>query len=250
MLLFREIPTVSESFCDLTRICLNLSMKIQILQHTDSDRPALIQNWVNERRHEANVVQLHKGETPQDPSTFDFLIILGGDMNTDQEREFPWLKSEKKYIEECLKMEKTTLGICLGGQLIAEVLGAQVKRNEHWEVGWHPVDFVDESPFTAMWPRKLEMFHWHECIFDLPRGAKLIAKNEATPHQAYSYGKNVFATQFHPEVDERWVLEAVEPPYPEAGKFVQTPEEVRAKLATINQNKTLFFQFLDRFSRA
>jgi GMP synthase-like glutamine amidotransferase len=225
-------------------------MRIQILQHSDVDTPALVNTWAISRGHLAKVTHLHKGEIPLDPNAFDFLVILGGDMNVDQEAEFPWLKDEKKFLETCLKKNKTTLGICLGGQLIAEVLGAKVKKNDHWEVGWHPVKMLGSSPFTGTWPKSLDFFHWHECTFELPSGAELLASSDACANQAYTYGKNVFATQFHPEADEAWVLEAVKPPYPPAGRFVQTPKEIRANLAAIARSKPYFFELLDSLSTA
>ena len=225
-------------------------MKIQILQHSQTDTPALINDWILARNHQASVAHVYKNEIPNSALDFDFLIVLGGDMNVDQEDKHPWLKTEKKFIETCLKNNKTTLGICLGGQLIAEVLGASVKKNHQWEIGWHPVEMTAPSAFTKNWPNQLSFFHWHEYTFDLPSGAKHLARSEACENQAYLYGSNVFGVQFHPEVTEKWISAALTPPHPAPGRFIQSPSAIRGNMSAIHANKPHVFQLLDALAAA
>lgn len=124
-------------------------------------------------------------------------------MSVNDEVAFPWLRAEKKLIAEAIQSNKKVFGICLGSQLIATVLGASVKSNEHNEIGWFPVEVVThDSPITAQLPRSFMAFHWHGETFSLPEGAKALFRSAACENQGFSFGTNVLALQFHPEADE------------------------------------------------
>ena len=137
----------------------------------------------------------------------DLLIIMGGAMSVNDEANFPWLKTEKRWLRRYLASGKAAIGLCLGGQLIASSLGANVTRNLEQELGWHPIYKVErqQGDYFEM-PSEIEVMHWHSETFDIPRGAVHLAETPVCRNQMYQIGKNVLGFQFHPEITAK-VLE-------------------------------------------
>lgn len=228
--------------------------RIVILQHTDMEIPGTLLEWTKSRGHKGIIHPVYKNQNMPTQDSFDWLIVLGGSMNVDQEKEHPWLKIEKKFIAETLKHNKSYLGICLGGQMLAQVLGAKVTRSPHEEIGWHKVIRNEENHHAfQLWPKELHVFHWHEDRFSLPSGAKALAKSDATEFQAYCYGKNIVGLQFHPESTENWIFESYknmdESKY-QNEPYVQNFETVRKHtekhLSAMTEN---FFRLLDNMEK-
>jgi GMP synthase-like glutamine amidotransferase len=103
---------------------------------------------------------------------------------------------------------RTLVGVCLGAQLIAEVLGGRVYRNREKEIGWMPIELTEAgrvSPVTGFLPPTLPVFHWHGDTFELPSGAVHLARSAACEHQAFLYDGRVLGLQFHLESTEQSV---------------------------------------------
>ena len=140
------------------------------------------------------------------------LIVLGGPMGVYEYNEYPHLMHEMKLIEQAIKMNIPVLGICLGSQLIAEVLGAEVKKDPVGEIGWHQVSFTDlgkkDSVFSHVDPKEM-LFQLHGDSFEVPRSCTHLAHSEICSGQAFRYEQKVYGIQFHLEVDEpmisRWM---------------------------------------------
>ena len=133
----------------------------------------------------------------------DLLVILGGPIGANSEEEYPFLTSEISAIRKRLEVNRPTLGICLGAQLIARALGAKVYKGRETEIGWKPLLLSEKgktSPARHLSAEHCFMFHWHGDTFDLPEGAVLLAGTEACPHQIFSWGESTLAFQCHPEV--------------------------------------------------
>jgi GMP synthase (glutamine-hydrolysing) len=185
-------------------------MKIHVFQHIAIEGPAYIQTWAQELGHELSTTHWYRGDTPPPLAEIDWLVIMGGPMSVHDEGEIPWLREEKRYIKAALDDNKTVLGICLGAQLIADVLGAPVTMNSQREIGWFPVETADASPLWRDMPPRFAAFHWHGETFALPAGAVHLARSEACENQAFAVGQKVLGLQFHLEVTPDTVQQFVE----------------------------------------
>lgn len=172
-------------------------MRIRIFQHVPFESPGRLAPALRALGHEIDVVRLDRGEAPALASG-EGLVVLGGPMSVNDRAEYPWLVDEKATIASAIRRGAPVLGICLGAQLVAAALGAQVRRNERKEVGWLPVTISTASPFFEA--GTVTVFHWHGETFDLPEGATLLASSASCRNQAFSLGPKVLALQFHLEV--------------------------------------------------
>jgi GMP synthase-like glutamine amidotransferase len=177
-------------------------MKIHWFQHVPFEGLGSIEPWLRRHGHTVAATRLYAGELPPSPDRYDWLIVMGGPMNIYEEREHPWLVAEKRAIRDAIGQGRRVLGICLGAQLIADVLGAPVTRNAQREIGWFPVELTPagrSEPLFADFPARFEAYHWHGDTFGLPAGATQLASSAACRQQAYVWGGRVVGLQFHLE---------------------------------------------------
>jgi len=230
-------------------------VNIHYLQHVPFEGLGSIANWVGQAGHNLTGSRLYAGEALPDPAALDWLIVMGGPMGVHDERHHPWLTREKQLIEQAIGQEKTVLGICLGAQLIADVLGARVYANEHREIGWFPVRRTSEAADCALGrvlPEQVEVFHWHGDTFDLPAGAVRLARSEACENQAFIHQSRVLGLQFHLETTPAGAEELIRHGRHELvpAPYVQPAEAILGRpelFATIN---TLMTQVLQALARA
>lgn len=183
-------------------------MRLLAIQHVPFEGVGLIGEWASERGHTVAVVQALTEEYPQ-LGEFDFLVIMGGPMDADDEIASPWLTAEKQFITRAIAGGKLVLGVCLGAQILAEVLGGRVRRAREREIGWYPVTRMDRRTPPALfseWPESVVVGHWHGDTFDLPDGLRPVLSSELTPNQAFVFDERVVGLQFHLEWDEAQLL--------------------------------------------
>jgi GMP synthase (glutamine-hydrolysing) len=135
-------------------------------------------------------------------------VVMGGPMNVGDDRH-PELDIEREWLAEAVRREMPVLGICLGAQLLARALGADVRRGEQPELGYAPVEILDPGdPILGALAPSTTVLHWHGDVFDLPDGATHLARSAQTEIQAFRHG-NSWGVLFHPESDfallEAWL---------------------------------------------
>jgi len=148
-------------------------------------------------------INLAQGErAPTDLHSSGGLIVLGGEASVCDLDRHPYLAEECALIDEAITGGRPVLGICLGAQLIAHVLGARVYHGDRREVGWGRVDLTEAGRDDGIFGEctsPLPVFHFHGDSFDLPAGARLLATSPAYERQAFEWGSQVYGLQFHLE---------------------------------------------------
>ena len=177
-------------------------MRVHYLQHVPFEGLASMEPALLASGHTLTASRLYESALLPTTDEFDWLIVMGGPMGANDEAEYSWLTDEKRLLERAIASDKIVLGVCLGAQLVAAVLGAPVYANAHKEIGWFPIErgqAAAESTIVRAFPEAVEAFHWHGDTFDLPAGAVHVARSAACENQAFVYRERVLALQFHLE---------------------------------------------------
>jgi GMP synthase - Glutamine amidotransferase domain len=138
-----------------------------------------------------------------DLCTPDLLIMMGGPMGVYEQDVHPWIPVQIEKLAARLEQDLPTLGVCLGSQMIAAALGANVYPGGVMELGFAPIALNRagaDSPLRHL--DGVPILHWHSDTFDLPKGVDLLASSSHYAHQAFSRGRNLLALQFHAEMGE------------------------------------------------
>jgi GMP synthase-like glutamine amidotransferase len=227
---------------------------VLIFQHNDETPPGTTLDWLRTKGVSYHIHHFTKaaktGAKIPPVSDFDALVICGGGMNVDQEALYPWLRDEKEALREWISSGKRILGLCLGSQLLAEVLGSKAEKHSHWEVGFHAVSLSPEkSKYLPPEIHTLTVFQYHGYRYHCPQKGFSLGTNSACSDQAFQVGENIVAFQFHPESTKEWIVECAtdhSEPYP-TGEFVEAPEKTIQNLKLQEDLQRWYFHFLDRF---
>ncbi len=215
-------------------------MKIHFIQHEPFEGPANIKRWADRNKHTTTTTKVFEGQLFPSELDFDLLIVMGGPMSVYDIEKHPFLTLEKKFIDSALEQERGVLGVCLGAQLVAEVLGGRVYPNREREVGWYPVTLTPEgreSMIFERFPNTFTALHWHGDTFELPAGTVHLARSEGCENQAFSYGGKVVGFQFHLEIGilAAQALIAASRDDFKPGRYVSTPEAIIADREAFSQ---------------
>jgi len=182
-------------------------VSVLIIKNVTAEGPGTIADLLGTANIPFTTVDLEQGQTLPDVQDFSHLVILGGPMAVYEMDRTPYLAEEANLIEKAVKTGKHVLGVCLGAQMLAHVLGAPVYAGGHKEIGWHDVALTDEGmrdpcmqELAVGSSHAAQVFQWHGDTFDLPAGAVRLASSDLYPNQAFRYSDRVYALQFHIEV--------------------------------------------------
>ena len=186
--------------------------KVFVFRHVPHEGLGTLETFLSRNHFQIQYLDLFQNSSiPKEPTDCEFVISMGGPMNVDETDRYPFLKLEREFIQKAIQAEKPVLGICLGAQMIARALGAQVYPGPQKEIGWYPIQLsnaaLKDILFQAFPVRNPTVFQWHGDTFDLPEGATLLASSRLYPNQAFRYGNSVYALQFHIEITPEMLLD-------------------------------------------
>jgi len=187
-----------------------------VLQHAPHEGPGLLAGLITGAGHDMEVVCLDDGGVLPAPSDAGAVVVMGGAMGVHDTDRFPWLAAERAWIAEVVEVGAPVLGICLGAQLLAAALGAEVTTGPAPEIGVGEVELTAEGRRDAVLGGEgghLPALHWHGDTFSIPDGAVHLATSDRYRNQAFRYGRAVYGLQFHLEVDDA-LAEAWRPEFP------------------------------------
>lgn len=193
-------------------------MRFLVLQHSPLDHPGVIRDFLKEDGIAWDAIDTFDGQPIPPLDDYTALIVMGGPQQIDQEAEHPWLVAEKDFIRRTIDEDvKPVLGICLGSQLIAEVMGGRVGPMAQPEIGVLDVEALPDAAEEALFagfPARAKAVQWHlYAITDLPPGARHLMHSPLCENQAFRIGRAVYGVQFHMELSADMV-QAVDA-YPE-----------------------------------
>ena len=177
-----------------------MTRPVLLLQHMDDPRDDRVAAHLAGRGFALEWRNPARGEAlPAAAGDYAAVVVYGGVQSVNDAAREAWMRAELEWIRRWVLDGGRYLGLCLGAQLLARSLGAEVGRHRH---GLHEIGFVPVSPTPAgrpVLPAPLHVYQWHNEGFDLPDGAQLLARGEVFPHQAFRVGTRAFGLQFHPE---------------------------------------------------
>jgi GMP synthase-like glutamine amidotransferase len=236
-------------------------MDTLVLQHIACEPPGVYEDVLLERGARIHRVELDEGDPLPDWRDFDAIVAMGGPMSVNDDAEFPWLGAEKALIAEAVRAGLPFFGACLGVQLLAASLGAEVVAGPAPEVGLLPVFLTDAAagdPVFGDLPRELLALQWHGDTFSLPEGAVLLASSPAYPNQAFRWGR-AYGVQFHLELSREMAAEWADvPEYADAlarvlgpGSAADLVDELGARAEELRAHgRQLFERWLELVSPA
>ena len=218
--------------------------RVLIVEHVEAEGPGTLGDFFRDAGVDVRTVQGFKGDPlPDDIGSFDALVSMGGPMNVYDEGTYPFLREETEFLRRVIEANIPTLGICLGGQLIAKACYAPVIKARHKEVGWTSVSLTNAGSRDILFegiPGTMDVFQWHEDTFDVPYEGKLLVTAGTCPNQAFRY-RNAYALQFHVEVTRGMLLDwfggrSV------CGEYLRTFEAIKGTLSS--QTNKIYANFL------
>ena len=227
---------------------------IHYFQHVPFEGLGAIENWAARSGHRLSFTRFCDGDPLPMLADADWLVIMGGPMSVHDERGYPWLRREKRFIEAAIRARRIVLGICLGAQLIADVLGAKVYPNPFKEIGWFPIQRTPQAINNRIGralPETIDVFHWHGETFDLPLGAVHLARSDACTNQAFVYGERVLGLQFHLETTTAGAQQLITHGAVDLidGPFIQRPEAMLANESGFTAINDLLVRLLEQLAR-
>lgn len=199
------------------------------LLHVEFEGLASIKPWLIDAGYEISYTRFYAHDTlPQHIDEIDLIIIMGGPMSTLDEAQHTWLADEKRWLKNAMAHNIPMLGICLGAQLIAHVLGASIYANRHKEIGWFDVQGSPAQANAYCFSKSFTPLHWHGETFDLPQGATLLAQSKACKNQAFQF-KNIIGLQFHLEMNAQSIADIIKHcahELSEEAPYIQTTEAI------------------------
>jgi GMP synthase-like glutamine amidotransferase len=176
---------------------------LYIIQNDTRVPAGIYGRYLQDKEIPHRTLRLFAGDPLPQPAQVAAVLILGGYMGVHDEADYPFLIPLKRFIRDAAEAGTPLLGICLGGQLLAQVLGGEVRSHQCGEKGLQEICLTSagqNDPLFAGLPAAFAAFEWHNDSFTVPPGALHLAASAACPGQAFRY-RNAWGVQFHPEVD-------------------------------------------------
>lgn len=220
------------------------SQRIHWLQHVPFEGLGYFASLCDAMAIELSVTRLYENEVCPLVADFDLLIVMGGPMNIDDHLTYPWLIHEKVFIRQVIDANKAVLGICLGAQLIASVLGAKVTPNDQKEIGWWPVQTEPKlsNELNSIFPSTFVPFHWHGDTFELAEHCIKLQSSQACANQSFLFKDNVIGLQYHiemmPDAIESLCLhcadELIEAPFIQLSEAMMSYDDGQTRIIAFN----------------
>jgi GMP synthase-like glutamine amidotransferase len=176
---------------------------VAIFRFSETEGPAHFAEWLDAQALPFQLVAVDRGDRiASDSRAFSGIGMMGGPMSVND--TLAWIDPLSRLLRDAIANDVPVIGHCLGGQLLAQALGARVTRAEVPEIGWIDVETTDAEARDAWFGGRARYtpFQWHYDVFDLPPGATRVLTNAFNPNQAYVIGDAHIGFQCHIEMTD------------------------------------------------
>lgn len=205
-------------------------MKVLVIQNCKTEGIGIYEEYLRNNKIDYSIFHAYQNLNFPSVKDYDAFIIGGTPISAYKIEEHDFLKKEWYFLGEIIEQNKPCLGICFGGQILARLLGAEVRKNPVMEIGGYTTALTEEgrkSIYFKDFPKQFPVFHWHGDTFDIPKGAQFLVKGKDCFNQAFSYRKAI-GLQFHLEITAD-----------EASKWA---DKYSDELSNVNKTKTKVIQ--------
>lgn len=192
-------------------------MAVLICKNIHTEGPGTIEDYLIAQKIPYRIIELSRGDVIPETDNFNTLIIMGGPMSVNDDIDY--IRREVDLVKDFIANGKKVFGVCLGAQIMAKALGAKIYVGPKKEIGWYDIELTEEGlkdqfmrslaihPEVGDLWKRFKVFHWHGETFDIPHGAVRLASSSLYPNQAFRYGNNAYAFQFHIEVSKGMIYD-------------------------------------------
>lgn len=178
--------------------------RVLVLQHFFENPAGRVGDLLEEHGIPYDNIHVGTDQLP-DPKQYQALIVLGGTQHLYNKNKYPYTVHEEIYLHQAIREGIPYLGMCLGGQLLANAFQAPIRRLPKEHIGFLLEHFTEEGlkdPLYRGLPGYQQAFQWHEDCFELPEGAVALAHHTDGSNQAFRYGHHAYGIQYHVELTE------------------------------------------------
>ena len=176
-----------------------------LLQHVQDNHKGYVGQLLDNYAIPYEVIDVERNAVP-DAKQYAAVIAFGGSQHVYAIDDYPYLMQERNLLHTVVEYDIPFLGICLGGQLLADAFGGKVRKHTLAEFGFCEVQLTEQGRndplFAGFHTGYQTVFHWHEDTFDLPVGSTLLATSDTTQNQAFRHGHRAYGLQYHIEIDD------------------------------------------------
>ncbi|WP_111658076.1 type 1 glutamine amidotransferase [Isoalcanivorax indicus] len=223
-----------------------------IIKHVHFEGPGAIATWLDRQGITWEVIEARQVTRWPSPDDFDWLFVMGGPMSARDDGKLPWMREEKRLIRQAIEADRKVVGICLGAQLIASVLGADIHRNSAPEIGWFTITPAPTCPpdIASMFADSPPVLHWHGEGFSLPKGARHLFSSVACTQQGFLLEDRVMGLQCHLECDMETLKGLCEHCADEIvpGTWVDPPHKLMVSEAILVATHQRLYRLLNRLA--
>ena len=181
-------------------------LPVAVFRFSPTEGPAHFAEWLDARRVPWQLIAVDRGDAvPDEPEAFAGIGMMGGPMSVND--ALPWIAPLNALVRRAVDRRVPVIGHCLGGQLLAQSLGARVTRTRTPEIGWIDVE-VQDAERGREWfggRDRFTAFQWHYDVFELPPGAVPLLRNAFNPNQGYVIDERHIGFQCHVEMTRELV---------------------------------------------
>jgi GMP synthase (glutamine-hydrolysing) len=221
-----------------------IQKQVLIVIHQKHSSSGAIGHILRERGYHLDVRCPAQGDhLPADLDHHEAVVVFGGPMSANDDQTLPFIRQELDWLPIVMETNKPFLGVCLGAQLLARILGGKITPHPEsiMEIGYfqiQPVEHCLQNSFQDSFRNSLEnsqknslneyslpqqskhfnyprhVYHWHKEGIELPATATKLAGGSTFSTQAFCYGDHAYGVQFHPEITaelmQKWLTLGVE----------------------------------------